>query len=140
MEFTQRRRRRLRKRDLKSEFGLPQTLSRLFHLVSFVKCWQTFLELDSKGLHQSPGKEKESCFLLVLSSKKREIRQFNVVLVQRRQISVQKTVMHVQSCCFVCLNLLLFCRSRCRRRRRCVNSLIQDAGNSSFRHQQESLL
>ena len=32
-EFTQRRRRRLRKRHSKSEFGLPQTLSRLFHLV-----------------------------------------------------------------------------------------------------------
>ena len=32
-EFTQRRRRRLRKRHLKTEFALPQTLSRLFHLV-----------------------------------------------------------------------------------------------------------
>ena len=32
-EFTQRRRRRLRKRHLKNEFVLPQTLSRLFHLV-----------------------------------------------------------------------------------------------------------
>ena len=32
-EFTQRQRRRLRKRHLKSEFALPQTLSRLFHLV-----------------------------------------------------------------------------------------------------------
>ena len=32
-EFKQQRRRRLRKRYLKSEFELPQTLSRLFHLV-----------------------------------------------------------------------------------------------------------
>ena len=32
-EFQQQRRRRLRKRHLKSEFALPQTLSRLFHLV-----------------------------------------------------------------------------------------------------------
>ena len=31
--FTQRRWRRLRRRHLKSEFALPQTLSRLFHLV-----------------------------------------------------------------------------------------------------------
>ena len=38
----QQRRRRLRKRHLKSEFALPQTLSRLFHLVQFVKCWQFF--------------------------------------------------------------------------------------------------
>ena len=32
-EFTQRRRQQLRKRYLKSEFVLPQTLPRLFHLV-----------------------------------------------------------------------------------------------------------
>ena len=102
-EFTKRRRLRLRlrKRHLKSEFALPQTLSRLFHLVYFVKCWQMFLELNSKGLYQSSGKEKESCCLLLPSSTKREIRQFHVVVVQRRQRNVQKSVMHVQSCCFV---------------------------------------
>ena len=32
-EFTQRRRRWIRNRHLKSEFAPPQTLSRLFHLV-----------------------------------------------------------------------------------------------------------
>ena len=54
----QQRRRRLRKRQLKSEFALLQTLSRLFHFVYFVKCWQMFLELNSKGLrYQSSGKE-----------------------------------------------------------------------------------
>ena len=31
--------------------------------------------------------------------------------------------MHVRSCCFANLNLLLFCRWRCRRRRRCLSSL-----------------
>ena len=37
----QQRRRRVRKRHFKSEkFALHQTLSRLFHLVYFVKCWQ----------------------------------------------------------------------------------------------------
>ena len=35
-----------------------------------------------------------------------------------------KSMMHVQSCCFVSPNLLLFCRSRCFRRRRCLSSLI----------------
>ena len=59
-ELKQQRRRRLRKRHLKSEFTLPQTLSRLFQLVQFVKCWQFFLELNSKRLYQSSGKEKES--------------------------------------------------------------------------------
>ena len=44
---------------------------------------------------------------------------------------LQKSVMHVQSCCFAnqskpeavicfCLNLLLFCRFRCRHRRHCL--------------------
>ena len=40
--------------------------------------------------------------------------------------------MHVQSCCFACLNLLLFCRSRFRHRRRCVNSLIKYMKRSTF--------
>ena len=35
--------------------------------------------------------------------------------------------MHVQSCCFACLKrILLYCRSRWRRRRCCVNSLLCD--------------
>ena len=69
-------------------------------------------------------KKKKRCCLLLPSSTKREIRQFHVAVVQRRQKNVQKNVMHVQSCCFACLNLLLFCRSCCRRRRRYVNSLL----------------
>ena len=32
--------------------------------------------------------------------------------------------MHVQSCCFANLNLFLFCRSGCRRCRRCLSSLL----------------
>ena len=35
---------------------------------------------------------------------KREIKQFHVVVVQRRQRNGQKSVMHVQSCCFAYLN------------------------------------
>ena len=38
--------------------------------------------------------------------------------------NVQKSSMHVQSCCFVYLNLLLFWRSRWRRRHRCLSSLL----------------
>ena len=33
---------------------------------------------------------------------KREIRHYHVVVVQRRQRNVQKSVMHVQNCCFGC--------------------------------------
>ena len=48
-----------------------------------------FLELNSEGLHQSSGKEKESC-CLVFPSSKREISHFHVIVVQRRQRNVQK--------------------------------------------------
>ena len=70
--------------------------------------------------------EKESRFLALTSSKKREISKFHVVVVQWRQTNVQKSVMHVQSCCFANVYLFLFCRSRWRRRRRrrCLSSLL----------------
>ena len=54
------------------------------------------------------GKEKESCCLVFPSSTKREIRHFHVVVVQRRLRNVQKSVMHVQSCCFANLTYCLF--------------------------------
>ena len=40
-----------------------------------------------------------------MPSIKRENRKFHAVVVQRRQRNVQKSVMHVQSCCFANLNL-----------------------------------
>ena len=111
-EFTQRRRRRrrLRKRHLKSEFLGCLKLNRVYS-ISFnsSNLGKIFLDfMNSKRQLQSSGKEKESCVLFP-SSTKREIRQFNVVVVQRRQRNVQKrSVMHVQSCCFACLNQLFF--------------------------------
>ena len=67
-----------------------------------------FLELNSKRLCQSSGEENESRCLVCTSSTKRETRQSRVVVVQGRQRNLQKSVMHVQSCCFASLNLLLF--------------------------------
>ena len=69
---------KIRKRHLKSEFALLQTLSRLFHLVQFIKCWQFSQGLNSKGLYQSSGTEKESRCLVLTSSIKREVRHFYV--------------------------------------------------------------
>ena len=86
-ELKQQRRRRLQKRHWKSEFAPHQTLSRLFLLVYFVKCWQMFLELNSKGLYQLNS--KGLCFVFP-SSTKREFRHFHVVVGQRRQRNVQK--------------------------------------------------
>ena len=123
-ELKQQQQRRLRKRHLKSEFVVLQTLQRVFHLVQFVKCWRIFLELNSKRVYQNSETGKESRCLVFKSPTKREIRQSHVEVVQRRQRKVQKSVMHVQSCCFANLNLLLFCRSCCRRRRRSLSSLI----------------
>ena len=44
---------------------------------------------------------------MLLLSIKHEIRHFHVLLVQKRQINVQKSAMHVQSCCFVIKHLFL---------------------------------
>ena len=103
-ERKQHRRRRLRKRRLKSEVALLQTLSRLFHIVQFVKCWQFFLELNSRILNRSSGEEKETRCLLFTSSTKREIMNFHVVVVQWRQRNLQKKRVGRAK--------LLFCRSR----------------------------
>ena len=43
--------------------------------------------------------------------------------VQRRQRNVQKSMMHMPSCCFVNINLLLFNCSWCGCRRCCLSSL-----------------
>ena len=58
--FQQWRRRRWRKCLFKSEFTLFQNLSLLFYYVQFVKCWQIFLQLNSKGLYLSLKKELEN--------------------------------------------------------------------------------
>ena len=44
--------------------------------------------------------------------------------MQRRLRNVQKSMMHVQICCFANLILSLICRSRCRHRRRCLSFLM----------------
>ena len=54
--------------------------------------------VGSKGLYLSS--EKENRCLTFTSSIKREITQFHLVVVQGRQRNVQKSVIHVQSCCF----------------------------------------
>ena len=64
--------------------------------------------LNSKDCIKVLGKEKESPCLVVLSSTKRELSHFYGLVVQRQQRNVQESVMHVQSCCFANLNLLLF--------------------------------
>ena len=64
--------------------------------------------LNSKDCIKVLRKEKESPCLVVLSSTKREISHFYGLVVQRQQRNVRESVMHVQSCCFANLHLLLF--------------------------------
>ena len=89
-DLKQQRQRQLWERHLKSEFAQLETLSRSFHLVQFVKCWQIFLKLNSYRLYRSSGKEKESRCLLFTPSTKREIRHFHVVIVQWRREMYKK--------------------------------------------------
>ena len=90
------------------EFALFQTSSILFSFISFVKCCRNFLELNPKGPYQSLEKEKEFFFFTYSLKWTREIRKFHVAVVQRRLRNVQKSVMHVQICCFANRNLFFF--------------------------------
>ena len=67
-----------------------QTLSRLFHPVQFVKCWQIFLEMNSKRLFRSSGKEKESCCLVFTFSTKHEIRHFQVLVLKAKEYTKKR--------------------------------------------------
>ena len=84
-----------------------------------------FLELTSKGLHQSSGKQKRKLlsFVPVLD------KTWNWAVSRCSRATTAKKCTKKRDArakllfCLSKLNLLLFCRSRCRRRRRCVNSL-----------------
>ena len=90
-------------------FKLHRSYSMSFNLS---KCLRNFLGLQ---------KEKES-FCVGYSIKwASEIRKFHVAVLQRRLSILQKSVMYVQSCSFANVNLLLFCRARCRHRCRCLS-------------------
>ena len=97
-------------------------LSFQFHLICQVLA--NFSRVESERTVFKLRKRKEIfCVVFTYSIRQaREISKFQVAVVQRWQRNVQKSMMHVESCCFVNINLLLFNGSRCRRRRRCLNS------------------
>ena len=75
---------------------------------------------NPKGQYLTLEKEKETfCVVFTYS-----VELARVTVVQQQLKNVQKSVMNVQSCCFAKINLLLFCRSLCRRRRSCPSSLL----------------
>ena len=93
-------RRRQRKRRLKSEFAFFQSSLRLLQVTYFVKCKRTLLKLSSQEPYPSLGRERKFRRRLCTSSVQGEIGHFHVVVVQWQQRNVQKSVMHVQNCCF----------------------------------------
>ena len=75
-----------------------------------------FSGLNPKGPYLRFRKKIHFCVVFTDSiNRAREIRKFHVAVRQQRLQNVQKGVMHVQSCSFANLNLLLFAV----RRRRC---------------------
>ena len=95
-ELKQWRRRKATKTSLKNLILTASKVIMLFHLVQFAKCWQFFLELNSKILYRSSGKEKESCCLVLTSSAKHEIKYYHIVVVQWWQRNAQKPVAHAE--------------------------------------------
>ena len=100
VELKQQRWRRLRKRHLKSEIALLQTLSRLIPSCLVRQMLATSFGVEFSRTVSKFRKRIRSCCLEFPSSTKREIWHFNVVVVKRRIRNVQKSVMHVQSCGF----------------------------------------
>ena len=117
---------------LKSKLALPQTYRACSITFNSSNVGKFFCSWILKDYIKVKENKKKVIVRLFPFSTKREIRQFHVVVVQRRQRNVQKSVMHVQSCCFACLNLLLFCCIRCYRRRGWVNSLISTPSHLHF--------
>ena len=70
-----------------------------------------FCGVQSERTVSKLEKEKENFCVAYSIKRAREIRKFHVAVLQRRLRNVQKREMHVQSCCFANINLLLFCRS-----------------------------
>ena len=94
--------------------------SRFFKLFCvYFKCRRISLKLISWEPHSSLERERKILLRLFTSSIKREIWHFQVVVVQVPQRNVQNLKREARAKLLFCLiNLLLFWRSRSRRRRR----------------------
>ena len=111
-ELKQQRRRRLGKRHVKKWIRSTSNFIALIPTRTIRQMLVIFSGAEfKKTVSEFRKRKRKSLLSSFTSSTKREIRHFHVVVVQRRQRNVQKSVMHVQSCCFADLNLLLFCRS-----------------------------
>ena len=78
-------------------------------------------EMDPTRRWRVSSHKNTAIWIFIFQSRRRPFHIF--VVVQQRLSNVQKSMMHVQRCCFDNLNLLLFCCCLCRLRRRCLSSL-----------------
>ena len=103
-----------------SEIVIFKMNSRFFKLCCvYFKCRRISLKLISWEPHSSLERERKILLRLFTSSIKREIWHFQVVVVQVPQRNVQNLKREARAKLLFCLiNLLLFWRSRSRRRRR----------------------
>ena len=79
------------------------------------------LELNSKGLYQSSGKEKESCCLRFPSLTKPSLSRCSHAMTVKKCTKKRDARATFLFCYY---KPIAFCRSSCRRRRPCLSSLI----------------
>ena len=84
----------------KYKFGFLVFIAIIPSYTSYVKCTQTLLNLHSKGPYSSSEREIKFRCCLITFSIKHDISHLLVIVVQKRQNKVQKSVMPMQSCCF----------------------------------------
>ena len=110
-ELEQQIRGRLRK-HFKTEFLLLQTWSRLLPSRSIRQMLANYLGvqwiLRDCTVQEGRRKDKETCYLVSKSSTKRELWQFHVAVVQRRQRNVQKSVTRLQKLLFYWSKAIVF--------------------------------
>ena len=126
-EREQQRQRLLRKRHLKSEVALLQTLSRLIHLVQFVKCWKFFSRVEFYKIVSKFRKRKRNLSPCVHVLDK----TWNYAFSRpRRALTAKKCrkKRDARAGLLFCQSkprpIAYFCRFRWRHRRRCLSSVI----------------
>ena len=96
-------------REFRNRPRLQQRKRHFWNELAFFKPYRVYsnslkmqisLELISWGPHSSLERERKFHRRLFTFSTKRKIRHFHVVVVLQQQRNVEKSVMHVQTCCF----------------------------------------
>ena len=98
-----------RKRRRKSEytfFSLYRDYSNSLTLSNASELVWSWMSINHIQVYKEKQKFRHCLFT---SSTKREIGHYHLVVVQWRQRNVQKSVMHVQSCCFALSSYSFFC-------------------------------